>query len=45
MTADGADEHIDKLARKYTGDGWQPKPGEQRLLVRVRLEHINTYGF
>jgi PPOX class probable F420-dependent enzyme len=45
MTADGADEHIDKLARKYTGAGWQPKPGEHRLLVRVRLEHINTYGF
>lgn len=45
LTAEGADEHIDKLARKYTGEGWQPKPGEQRLLVRVRLEHVNTYGF
>ena len=44
MTTDGADEHIDKLARKYTGEGWQPKPGEQRLLVRVRLEHVNAYG-
>ena len=45
LTAEGADEHIDKLARKYTGEAWQAKPGEQRLLVRVRLEHINTYGF
>ena len=44
MTTDGADEHIDKLARKYTGEGWQPKPGEQRLLVRVRVEHVNAYG-
>ena len=45
LTAEGADEHIDKLARKYTGVGWQPKPGEQRLLVRVRLQHVNAYGF
>ena len=45
LTTEGADEHIDKLARKYTGEAWQAKPGEQRLLVRVRLEHINTYGF
>ena len=45
LTTEGADEHIDKLARKYTGEGWQPKPGEQRLLVRVRPEHVSAYGF
>jgi PPOX class probable F420-dependent enzyme len=45
LTPEGADEHIDKLARKYTGDGWQPKPGEQRLLVRFRPEHVSAYGF
>jgi PPOX class probable F420-dependent enzyme len=45
VTTVGADEHIDKLARKYTGEGWQPKPGEQRLLVRVRAEHVSAYGF
>jgi PPOX class probable F420-dependent enzyme len=45
LTAEGADEHIDKLARKYTGRPWQPKPGEQRLLVRVRPERVNAYGF
>jgi PPOX class probable F420-dependent enzyme len=44
MTSDGADDHIDRLARKYTGNGWQRKPGEQRLLVRVRPEHVSTYG-
>jgi PPOX class probable F420-dependent enzyme len=44
LTSDGADEHIDKLARKYTGEGWRPKPGERRLLVRVRLEHVSAYG-
>jgi PPOX class probable F420-dependent enzyme len=45
LTAGGADEHIDKLARKYTGEGWRPKPGERRLLVRFRPEHVNAYGF
>ena len=45
LTPEGADEHIDKLARKYTGNGWQPKPGEQRLLVRVRPEQVSAYGF
>jgi PPOX class probable F420-dependent enzyme len=45
LTTDGADEHIDKLARKYTGDRWQPKPGERRLIVRFRPEHVSAYGF
>jgi PPOX class probable F420-dependent enzyme len=45
LTSEGADEHIDKLARKYTGEGWQPKPGERRLLVRARPERVSAYGF
>jgi PPOX class probable F420-dependent enzyme len=44
MTSDGADDHIDRLARKYTGNGWQRKPGEQRLLVRVRPDRVSAYG-
>jgi len=44
LTSEGADEHIDKLARKYTGEGWRPKPDERRLLVRVRPERISAYG-
>ena len=45
LTTDAAGEHIDMLARKYTGKGWQPKPGEQRLVVRFRPEHVSAYGF
>jgi PPOX class probable F420-dependent enzyme len=45
MTTEGAEEHIDKLARKYTGQAWRPKPGERRLLVRVRPERVGAYGF
>jgi PPOX class probable F420-dependent enzyme len=45
ITTEGADAHIDKLARKYTGEGWTGRPGEQRLLVRIRPEHVSAYGF
>ena len=44
LTSEGADEHIDKLARKYTGEGWRPKPDERRVLVRVRPERVSAYG-
>lgn len=44
LTTEGADAHIDKLARKYTGEGWKPRAGEQRLLVRVRPERVSAYG-
>ena len=45
MTTEGADEHIDKMARKYSGEGWKGRPGEQRLLVRLWPEHVSAYGF
>ena len=45
LTTEGADEHIDKMARKYSGEGWTARPGEERLLVRVRVEHVSAYGF
>ena len=45
MTREGADEHIDKLSEKYTGRTpyASRKPGEQRLLVRVRPERVVEY--
>ena len=45
LTPEGADEHIDRMARKYSGEGWTARPGEERLLVRVRVEHVSAYGF
>jgi PPOX class probable F420-dependent enzyme len=37
MTEEGADEHIDRLAKKYLGVDKYPMraPGEQRVIVRV----------
>lgn len=46
VTEQGADAHIDKLAKKYVGhDRYQfGKPGEVRVLYRVAVEHVSTMG-
>ena len=45
-THDGADEHIDALAKKYLGADEYPyrQPGEQRVIVRVEPEHVRVHG-
>jgi PPOX class probable F420-dependent enzyme len=46
FTEQGADKHIDKLAKKYLGVDKYPyaKPGEVRVLYRVKPEHVHAYG-
>lgn len=46
MTKDGADAHIDKLAKKYMGVDTYPMraPGEQRLIVKIAPERVMTMG-
>ena len=43
---DGADEHIDKLAKKYMGVEEYPlrRPGEQRVIIRVEPEVVKVNG-
>jgi PPOX class probable F420-dependent enzyme len=45
-THDGADEHIDSLAKKYMGVDEYPlrQPGEQRVIIRVEPEHVHVSG-
>jgi len=45
-TTEGADEHIDALAKKYLGQDSYPfrQPGEQRLIIRVEPEQVHVYG-
>jgi PPOX class probable F420-dependent enzyme len=44
ITERGADEHIDRLARKYLGVDKYPyrQPGERRAIYRVLPEQIST---
>lgn len=41
-----ADQHIDKMAKKYLGQDKYPyrQPGEVRVLYRVRPEHTSSMG-
>ena len=45
-TTEGADAHIDKLAKKYMGADSYPgrNPAEKRVIYRVQPEHVNTMG-
>ena len=45
-THEGADEHIDALAKKYLDQDTYPyrQPGEQRVIIRVEPEHARIYG-
>jgi PPOX class probable F420-dependent enzyme len=45
-THDGADEHIDALAKKYLGAETYPgrQPGEQRVIIRIDPERANVHG-
>ncbi len=45
-THDGADAHIDAMAKKYMGVDEYPlrQPGEQRVIIRVEPEHVHAFG-
>jgi PPOX class probable F420-dependent enzyme len=47
ITEEGADEQIDKLAKKYLGKDEYPwrKPTETRLKVLIEPEKVHAYGF
>lgn len=46
ITEQGADAHIDLLAKKYLGKEKYPfrQPGEVRVLYKIRPEKISTVG-
>ena len=46
MTHEGADEHIDKMAKKYLGQDRYPyrRPEEQRVIVKILPEHVSGQG-
>ena len=46
ITEQGADAHIDQMAKKYMGKDKYPlrQPGEVRVLYRITPEHVQAYG-
>ena len=47
LTTDGADDQIDKLAKKYLGEEKYPwrNPAEQRVSVKITPEKVDSAGF
>ena len=43
---EGADEHIDKMARKYLGQETYPfrNPAERRIVLRIKPDHVLEQG-
>jgi len=46
ITAEGADAHIDAMAKKYLGKDTYPfrQPGEQRLILRIEVTSVASAG-
>jgi len=46
ITEEGADQHIDKMAKKYLGVDKYPgrQPGEVRVLYKIKPERISKMG-
>jgi len=42
-TNDGADEHIDALARRYDGKPWTPVAGQERVIFKIRPDRVLRY--
>jgi hypothetical protein len=46
MTEQGADAHIDSLAKKYLGQDTYPyrKPNEKRVMVKIAPDDVQGVG-
>jgi hypothetical protein len=46
ITTEGADAHIDSLAKKYLGQAKYPfrSPGEIRVIYRIEPEQVSARG-
>ena len=46
ITEQGADAHIDKMAKKYLGADKYPyrQPSEERVMYKIHPEHVNVMG-
>ena len=43
ITDDPAAELIEEVSHKYPGEPFGDRPGERRVIVRVRPEHVVSY--
>ena len=46
VTEEGADDHINRMAKEYLGEDLYPyrRPGEVRVLYKIEPLHVRTFG-
>ena len=42
-TREGADEHIDMLSRRYRGKAWDYRPGQKRIIFKIRPDSFDEH--
>ena len=42
-TREGSDEHIDMLAHRYRGKPWDYRPGQKRIIFKIRPDHFDEH--
>jgi PPOX class probable F420-dependent enzyme len=47
LTEEGANDHIDRMAKKYIGQDKYPylQPGERRVVVTVKPDKVDSMGY
>jgi PPOX class probable F420-dependent enzyme len=40
---EGADEHINQLSIKYDNEPWEYKPGQKRIIYRIKPTHFDQH--
>ena len=42
-TREGGDEHIDMLCRRYRGKPWDYRPGQKRIIYKIRPDYFDEH--
>ena len=44
FTREGADEHINQLCIKYNNRPWTYRPGQRRIIYRIKPQHFDLHS-
>ena len=42
-TREGGDEHIDLLSHRYRGEPWDYRPGQKRIIFKIRPDYFDEH--
>jgi PPOX class probable F420-dependent enzyme len=41
---EGSDEHIEMLSLRYDGKAWKRRPGQKRIIFKIRPTHVHGHN-